>query len=336
MKQKITLKMIADRLGMTTATISKALAEKPDISVETRKKVRALADELGYRPNLIARSLVKNRSFMLGVIVPDLRISFFAKVARGMYEKARSLGYTPILLVNDDDEQNERDNLQFLSSLPVDGILLDAAPGTMNRGLIGQIHDQGIPFVCYDRSLGDMDFPSVTVDDRQAATDVVRYFADHGRRNIVYLGPTEGMSIAGARYRGYCDGLAECGIPFRHELVIDCPLDDQETQEVCANILWNGDVAPDAVLCVGGLIAYGAGRAILNAGLSIPGDIMLAEFGDNDIVSRLGVPFLTVDQSPYEMGKVAVEQIIGIIENNGAEYSRNITIPTSLRARNVG
>ncbi len=337
MKQKITLKMIADRLGMTTATISKALANKPDISIETRRKVHALAEELGYRPNLLARGLVKKRSYMLGVIIPDLRISFFAKVVRGMYERARVLGYTPILLVNDDNDKNERDNLQFLSSLPVDGILLDAAPGDMNRDLIRQIHEQGIPFVCYDRSLDTEDFPSVTVDDCQAAKDVVKYLAGDERSRICYLGPTEGMSVVRDRYRGYREGLEECGIAFSTEFLLKCPLDDNAAQQRFAGILRNGDFMPDAVLCVGGLIAYGAGRAILDAGLSIPDTIFLAEFGDNDIVSRLGVTFLTVDQSPYEMGRTAVEQLIEIIE--GIETDSlpvHITIPTSLRLRTVG
>jgi len=177
----------------------------------------------------------------------------------------------------------------------------------------------------------------VIVDDRQAAKDVVTYLAAQGRRFIGYVGPTDGMSVMRGRYSGYCEGLDKCGIPFRDELVVDCSLDDRDAQEAVANILWNGEVAPDAVICVGGLIAYGAGRAILDAGFSIPGDIMLAEFGDNDIVSRLGVSFLTVDQSPYEMGRTAVEQLIENIEGKGGVSPvQHISIPTSIRIRNIG
>ena len=100
--KKVTLKDIANLMGMTPATISKALRDGNDISEATRKKVKKIADEMGYHPNIMARSLVQKRSFMLGVIVPNLRISFFSEVTRGIYERARERGYEAIIMVNDE------------------------------------------------------------------------------------------------------------------------------------------------------------------------------------------------------------------------------------------
>jgi len=307
--KKVTLKRIADRLGMTPATISKALRDSSDISLKTKETVKRIADEMGYHPNIMARSLVRRQSYMLGVIVPDLRISFFSEAVRGIYERCRMRGYEAIIMANDDDIETEKRNLQFLSSLPVDGILINAAPGTDNNGLLKSIHDQGIPFVAYDRLIDEFDTSSVTIDDEAMAFRVVEYFVQNGRRNIVFLGPVDQPSVARDRYRGYLRGLKEFGIGHIPEWTASCRIEIEDANRVMGVLLDSG-LQPDAVLCVGGLIAYGGGRAILQRQLRIPEDILLAEFGDNDIVARLGVPFVTVNQSPYEMGNQAVDLLL--------------------------
>jgi DNA-binding LacI/PurR family transcriptional regulator len=307
--KKVTLKRIADRLGMTPATISKALRDSSDISLKTKETVKRVADEMGYHPNIMARSLVRRQSYMLGVIVPDLRISFFSEAVRGIYERCRMRGYEAIIMANDDDIETEKRNLQFLSSLPVDGILINAAPGTENNGLLKSIHDQGIPFVAYDRLIDEFDTSSVTIDDEGMAFKVVEYFVQNGRHSIVFLGPIDQPSVARDRYKGYLRGLQEFGIRHVPEWTAASRIEIDDANRVMGDLLDSG-LQPDAVLCVGGLIAYGGGRAILQRKLRIPDDILLAEFGDNDIVARLGVPFVTVNQSPYEMGNRAVDLLL--------------------------
>ncbi|MBN1481387.1 LacI family transcriptional regulator [candidate division KSB1 bacterium] len=311
---KVTLRDIANIMGMTPATISKALRDGNDISEETRQKVKKVAEEMGYRPNILARSLVQRRSFMLGVVVPNLRISFFSEVTRGMYERARERDYEAIIVVNDEISENEERNLEFLSALGVDGILIDAVPGENNNPVFERLIKRRIPIVAYDRYIDGMEFDSVTIDDEKACFDVVEYLVQQNRKNILFLGPTEKLFVARGRYRGYLKGLDFHNLPFEKRLVVPCDLDPADAESKMAHTMASG-LHFDAVICVGGLVAYGGGQAILKSGRSIPEDVMLAEFGDNDVVARLGVPFLTVYQFPYEMGQKAVDLLLELVES---------------------
>lgn len=335
-RNKVTLRDIARRVGMTPATISKALRDGDDISEATRKKVKKIANEMGYRPNILARSLVQRRSFMLGVVVPNLRISFFSEVTRGIYERARERGYEAIIMVNDEISENEERNLEFLSALGMDGILIDAVPGKTNNPVFKRLVKRGIPIVAYDRQIDGMEFDSVTIDDEQAGFNVVTYLVQHGRKSISFLGPTEKLFVGRGRFRGYKKALAHFDLPFDDRRVVSCTLDSQDAESRFKAAL-NAGCGIDAVICVGGLVAYGAGRAILRSGLSIPNDIMLAEFGDNDVVARLGVPFLTVYQFPYEMGQRAVDLLLRQIDlPESSQSSHHEIIDTKLIYHEIG
>ncbi|MDZ7723622.1 MAG: LacI family DNA-binding transcriptional regulator [candidate division KSB1 bacterium] len=169
MRKKVTLKEIADILNVSIATVSKALRDSPDISESMCKTVKSLADKLGYRPNLLAKSLINQDSHLIGVIIPDLRISFYSEAVRGIYEQARKQSYQTILMVHDENPDIERQNIEFLSDINVDGILLNNAPGDQNHELFTRLREEGIRMVCWDRRLDELKFPSVSIDDRQAA-----------------------------------------------------------------------------------------------------------------------------------------------------------------------
>lgn len=317
------------------SSVSKVLNDKPDISQETKKRVRKMADKLGYLPNLFAQSLVTKRSYMLGIIVPDLRISFFAAVAQGIYEHALGCGYMPIMLVTDEKPEIERRNLELLASLPVDGILLNVAPGKKNNDLLKSI-SKNIPVICYDRTANDLDFSSVTVNDVEATKKIIDFLVQNNRKKIAYLGPTKGLSVARDRFKGYREGLKKHNIPLDSKLTLSCTFDLEKAGNKIKQLLESG-IRPDAVICMGGLLAYRAGQAILDAQLKIPQDIFLAEYGDNLLPSRLGVTFLTVNQFPYEIGKTAVDLLIdNISDRERYKKPKHVVLDTELIVRKVG
>jgi len=332
--KRVTIKSIAQHMGVTPATISKALRDSSDISEKTRKRVKQIAAEMGYKPNLMAQSLVRQRSDILGVIVPNLRISFFSEVTRGIYECARAIGYETIIMVNDENMDTERKNLEFLLAMNVDGLLVNAVPGTDNNDLFTVIRERGIPIVVYDRRINEMDFPSVTIDDEAAAFEVMTHFIQHGRKDILFLGPTKTLTVAQGRYNGYRKALTQNRIPYCEERIVPCEIEQEAAKSSMTEILNSGKV-PDAVMCIGGLVAYGAGQAIRQAQLRVPEDIMLSEFGDNDVVYRLGVPFITVDQHPYQMGKEAVDLLSQYIKNKNLPYEHKI-VDTKMILHEVG
>jgi len=317
-KKKLTLKDIAKLLSVTPATVSKALRDSDDISSEMKEKVKKITKELGYRPNLLARSLINNRSKILGVLIPDLRISFFSEAVRGMYEEASRKGYETILMVHDEDKEKEWKKLEFLSDIHVDGILLNAAGGKSNYSLYNKLTEEGIKLVCWDRKLEDLDYRSVSIDDKKAAYNLTTKIINTGRKNILFLGPHVGIAVAKDRFDGYRLALKKHGIPFNPDLVLPTFRNFADSYKKMYSFL-DKKIKIDGVLSVGGLITYGAGRAILDHNYSIPDDIIIGEFGDNDIVSRLGVPFYTVYQNPHKIGKASVDLLIRLIESKESE-----------------
>jgi DNA-binding LacI/PurR family transcriptional regulator len=335
-RNKITLKKIATELGVTPATVSKALHDSSDISSAMKEKVKKTAEKMGYRPNILARILLQRRSHLLGVIVPDLHISFFSETSRGIYEQARLRGYESILMVHDENPISEKKNLEFLSDLHVDGIVLDPAPGNYNYDLYSKLIKEGIKIVCYDRKLNDYDFPSVTIDDRASANKLTTEILNMGRKNILFIGPIKDLYLAIERYNGYLDALKSHKIKVNKELVVNSDLSEASGYNKMCAVLSKG-IKPDAVIGVGALVSYGAGRAILEAGLSIPNDIVLGEFGDNDINARLGVPFITINQNPYQIGQNAVDLLIQNIESSSKNMPvEHIIIETKLIHRQYG
>ena len=336
MKKKITIKDIAKEMGVDPSTVSKGLRKQSDISVEMQKKIKRTADRLGYRPNLLAKSLINKRSNILGVIIPDLRISFFSEATRGIYEEATRSGYETILLVHDENTENEKRKLEFLSDINVDGILLNSVDETSNLALYKRLDSEGIKIICWDRKLKKSKFNSVTINDKNASFELTNKLIENGRRKIMFIGPNTGIPVAQDRFEGYLMALKENKISVRKNLI----LETERTFESAHNILYqalqsHADI--DAIVCVGGLVAFGAGNAILESKLRIPEDILLSEFGDNDIISRLGVPFYTVNQNPYKIGQEAVNLLTKCLkDDSNCAKSIHIEVEHKIVYRNTG
>jgi len=335
-KKKITIKDIAYEIGVDPSTVSKGLRNQSDISVKMQNKIKRIADKLGYRPNLLAKSLINKRSNILGVIIPDLRISFFSEATRGIYEEATKSGYETILLVHDENAENEKRKLEFLSDINVDGILLNAVDETSNLGLYKRLDSEGIKIICWDRKLKNSNFNSITINDKKASFELTNKMIENGRRKIMFIGPNTGIPVAQDRFEGYLMALKENKISVKKNLI----LETERTFESAHNTLYNAikchaDI--DAIVCVGGLVAFGAGNAILESKLRIPEDILLSEFGDNDIISRLGIPFYTVDQNPYKIGQQAVNLLTKCLENEtDCAKAINIEVEHKIVYRSTG
>ena len=313
-RKRVTLKDVAEVLSITPATVSKALSNSTDISEETKEKVKKACQELGYRPNLLARSLISNRSKIIGVLVPDLRISFFSEAVRGMYEEAGRKGYECIVLVHDENNNKERKKIEFLSDIHADGILLNAASGKTNYELYKKIVEEGVKIVCWDRkAIEGSDFKTVKINDDEASYNLTSKIIKQGRRNILFLGPNTGLNLFEERFQGYLRALKKNNIEYRPELVVKSFRNVEDSYKKMNSILDKG-IKIDAVMSIGGLITYGAGKALLKRNISIPRDVILGEFGDNNIVYRLGVPFYTVFQNPYEIGQRSTDLLIKMIE----------------------
>ncbi|MDR3628425.1 MAG: LacI family DNA-binding transcriptional regulator [Ignavibacteriaceae bacterium] len=320
-RKRIGLVDVAKILSLSPSTISKALNNSSDIAEETKVRVKKACEKLGYRPNLLAKSLISNKSRILGILVPDLRISFFSEAVRGMYEEAKEKKYQCIILVHDENELVEKEKLEFLSDIGVDGILLNSIGSKNNFKLYKKFKDEGIKVVCWDRNVDEsLKYKSVKINDVQASFELTSRIIKQNKKNILFLGPISGSQLFSDRYLGYKMALEKNDIPFNKDLVRQTFRNSEDSYKTMLTLLDSG-IRIDGIVSIGGLVTYGVGRALLERNISIPKDVILGDFGDNDIVYRLGIPFYTVFQNPYQLGKSSTDLLIRMIEKKDKNES---------------
>jgi len=330
----VTLDDIAKRLHVSRVTVSKALRGHPDISEDTVKRVRKVVDELGYSPNIIARSLSSRRSNMIGLVVPKIAHFFFGSVIEGVYNRAFENNYETILTVSQENAERERKHLQTLISMRVDGIIISISQETRDPDLFKWIQKMGVPTLFLDRrpepSLPG--FNSVVVDDKGGAFKAVEQAIKVGYRKIACIGGNTHINIGKHRLAGFESAMKEHGIPIRKEWII--------TGGFGKNIGYDGFMRfqssgrlPEFIFAMTYPVALGVYEAAKELGLRIPEDIDLICFGDSD-VSRVISPALScVAQPSYELGSKAVEVMLKTLARPEQAKEQHLVLPTELVLR---
>jgi LacI family transcriptional regulator len=328
----VTQTHIAKILGLSTVTVSKALRNHPDISHATIQRVKKLADEMGYTPDLIARALSSRRSNIIGVVVPEIDHTFFAGVMKGIYSTAKENHFQIVLTVSHEDDQKEVENLQTLIAMRVDGILVSISQKTNHFEIYDLIKRKHVPLVFFDRAAPDPDFGRVVVDDRRAAAGAVAYAVGQGYRRIAHLAGPPGISIADARREGYRDGLRAAGLPMQPEWIISCGFAEEDGTRGFEGLMRLRE-PPDAVFAVNDPVAIGVFDAAGEMGLRIPEDIGVIGFSDNIISRYLSPPLTTVMQPAQDIGDAAVRLVLEAVQKPEKYVPREIVIPTRLVIR---
>ncbi len=316
MTKKVTAKQIANILGISTMTVSRALNNRPNVNEKTRKMVVETARELGYFPNHIAKSLVLRKTDTIGVVVPEITHSFFPEVIRGIEEITYRRGYQLILTHSAENSSREEDALTTLTSMQVDGLLISTAQTVEDYGIYQQIINRGLPLVFYDRCVKGIGASCVSLDDEESACLVTEHLIQHGYKKIAHLSGPERVLIGKARLNGFEKALRNNQIPFNQKLVVEAGLQEQDGYVAMKKLLsLPKDEWPRAVVAVNDPAAFGAMKAINEVGLSIPGDIAIVGFSDDIRAELIEPPLTTIRQNAYEIGKKAVEKLLDLIEN---------------------
>jgi len=314
--KKVTAKQIANILGISTMTVSRALNNRPNVNEKTRKMVVETARELGYFPNHIAKSLVLRKTDTIGVVVPEITHSFFPEVIRGIEEITYRRGYQLILTHSAENSSREEDALTTLTSMQVDGLLISTAQTVEDYGIYQQIINRGLPLVFYDRCVKGIGASCVSLDDEESACLVTEHLIQHGYKKIAHLSGPERVLIGKARLNGFEKALRNNQIPFNQKLVVEAGLQEQDGYVAMKKLLsLPKDEWPRAVVAVNDPAAFGAMKAINEVGLSIPGDIAIVGFSDDIRAELIEPPLTTIRQNAYEIGKKAVEKLLDLIEN---------------------
>jgi LacI family transcriptional regulator len=311
----VRLKDIARDLGVSLITVSKALRGVGDISEETRRRVLKRMAELNYRPNMLARGLASGRSFIVGLIVPDLLHPFFAEFAKSLNGVLRRHNYGLILASAEEDPEIEQQEIRTVLARGVDALLIASCQPTLH-GFYG-VEDQRTPFILVDRDFPHLCAHFVGTDDYAAGLMATRHLLNTGKRKIAHIAGPD-LAPGADRLRGYKDALAEQGIAVRQQHIISNARVEEIGEDVgrqSMRKLLQRKPRPDAVFCYNDLTAIGAIHATLEAGLSIPHDIAFVGCGNVRYSDYLCVPLSSIDQSTGLLGEQAGRLALELISN---------------------
>jgi LacI family transcriptional regulator len=297
------MKDIAQDLGISPMAVSKALRDHKDISADTKRRVLRRAAELNYRVDLVARGLRAGQTFLVGLVVPDLMQSFFSEIATAIAAALTPAGYHIVISHTGEDEEEERTNIDLLVSRKVDGLIIASAQSD------GQaLQRLRIPYELIDRKLAGLQADFVGTRNEEVGFLATGHLVQQGCRRIAHLkGPS--LWTGTSRWRGYCRALRRNQMRVREELVVEAGHDDAAGFSAMQHLL-RCNPRPDGVFCFNDPVAVGAMRAILEAGLSIPGDIALVGVANMRYSDLLSVPLTTVDQGTAAMGQQAAQRLL--------------------------
>ncbi|MDO8212489.1 LacI family DNA-binding transcriptional regulator [Conexibacter sp. CPCC 206217] len=327
----VTLREVAAEAGVHTGTASRALNDSTRgfVNAATAERVMRAAARLGYRPNSIARGLKTNRSYIVGVVVPDLRNPLFPPIARGIEERLEPGGYTALLANTDNDPEHERTSFEALQARQVDGYI--TATARRDHPLLREIA-RGWPLVLVNRVVDGHDISAVVADDRDGMRQAVEHLRELGHTRIAHVGGSAEISTGTERLGGYEDAMAAAGLPVDPALVaIGGMYAEAEGARMTRQLLGAG-VRFTAIAAGNDLIALGAIDALREAGLRVPEDVSVVGFNDMAWSERFSPPLTTVRVPHHELGMEAGSLLLERLANPSAP-SREIVLPVRLIVR---
>jgi Transcriptional regulators len=305
----VTIKDIAKKLGISVATVSRALRDTYDVSKDTREKVLNAAAELKYKPNYNAIGLAKRRTHNIGIILPFITNYYFSTVMTGIQEAAYARNYNIILFLTNDSPERELAVIENLSIASLDGLLVSISSNSDSCEHFQKVINEGVPVVFFDRVPTHIKTSKVMQDDFNGAFEAVEHLIKNGYRKIAHIAGPEGLLFTERRLQGYLAALKKYDIPVNKNYIIHSGF-SQESGEDDANKLLKNASKPDAIFAVNDRKAIGAMIALKKKKIKIGKSIGVIGF-TNDPASLLVSPTLTTISEPaFEIGKESCELLL--------------------------
>ena len=346
MAGRVTLSDVSKRAGVGIATVSRALApqDHPDVSPETRARIRLVADELGYRPSVTARALRNHDYRAVSIMVPEETWGWFDSAVRGAFAAADEHGYRTLVQPFANPGQYSPGNgfrganssagpstaaslVSSLVEVPAEGLLIFGS--AHDAEVVEEARRLRLPFVAVDDVAHEVLVPTVVTDSRAGARLGVEHLVSLGRRRIAYVGSDYDAYYVRERQLGYRDALADGGISFDPALVVTCPDTINESLRVHPNFeaLLASRPDIDAVFCEADQIAAPVLRSLRVAGLSVPADVSVVGFDDERAALLLDPPLTSVRQPYEELGRRALDTLLKAIRGESVPVGRELVPP---------
>ncbi len=335
MPQKLTLKKIAQDMNVSISTVSKALRDSHEISVETREKIKDYAKKFNYKPNNIALSLKNQKTKKIGIIIPEIVHHFFATVISGIEKVANEKGYQVIICLSGESFDKEVVNMDMLANGSIDGFIMSLSKETLERQdfhHLREVLNQGMPIVMFDRVVDAIPCDKVIIDDFAAAQSATDFLLRKGKKKLGIISTVDYVNVGRLRTLGFKEALTKRGAHLDKDSVLKIEDAENCTTKI-EKFLKKGNF--DGVLAVNELFAVTASKILQKMNLSIPGDVAIVAFTDG-ILSKYASPTLTtIGQKGEDMGGLAASKLIERLESNQdmEESYETVIVKTSLVER---
>ncbi|SHE71471.1 transcriptional regulator, LacI family [Fodinibius roseus] len=326
--KNVRLKDIAKRLDLTKVSVSKALRDHSDISEETKKRVKEMAQKMGYRPNLVARSLTSKKSQTVGVIVPKIAHSFFSSVIEGIYQAALESEYEVILGVSMEDDKLERKHIESMLDMRVEGLLISVSEKTGSVENFDLVKGMDTQLVFFDRGFTGSDYTYLKVEDRGGARKGVRHMTEQGYEKIAHLSGYLSVEIGKDRRLGYEEAMSAAGLEVDRNAIVEAGFSEDDGYKGFAKLMEQYG-KPEAVFCATYPVGLGALQYMKDHDMD-PAEIAILAFGSSEFNQYLAHPFICIDQSTFEMGYSAFERLIMEIESEDGVPPELISLQTRI------
>jgi LacI family transcriptional regulator len=324
-----TIRDVAEKAGVSVATVSHVINGTRKVAPETEARVRRVMEELGYQPNAIAQSLRKRTTYAIGILVSDITNPFFATLVRGAEDAALEAGYSVIVCNSDEDPQKEDMYIRALWRRRIDGMLI-APTRDGTSPAIQELVQRKLPFVFVDRKAKGIEADAVLSDNIGGAYLATKHLIERGHKRIGIVLGIPGATTTEERLLGYRQALEEAGIPFSEDLVVWGGYRMEGGRKACAKLLSLSD-PPTAIFSTNNLMTVGVLQELSHRGIKIPEEVAVVGFDDLEWAEIVHPPLTVIAQRPYEIGYQAFKILLERL--NRLEGKQEVRVSVELKIR---
>jgi LacI family transcriptional regulator len=328
----VTINDVAKILNCSASTISRAFNDKYDIRKETRDQILTTAKEMGYSPNLMAKSLLKQCSNQIGVVVPEFINSFFPEVIIGIQEVFIKKGYLVLIMQSNESYETEMENVKAMENNMVDGLILSLSLETKNVDYYKELIGRGFPLVLFNRVSNELNTHKVVIDDYKWAFFATEHLIYQGYRNIFHFSGPKILSFSQNRIRGFFDAHKKHKLKIDDSHIIETGLLISDGEREMEKLITTHNL-PDAIFAVNDPTAIGAMKMLKEYGYKIPGDVALVGFTETKLAEQIDPPLTTVSQPTKEIGRTAALLLLNMIESKGVFVPQTVVMNGRLNVR---
>jgi len=332
--QTVTIKILAEKLKLSRATVSKALSDSHEISQATKNRVLAMAAKLNYAPNPYASSLRKKSSKTIAVVLPEVADSFFAQAINGIEAAAQDKGYHVLIYLTHEKFLKEKAIIKDIQNGRIDGVLMSISSETTSYAHLHALKKKELPIVFFDRVCAEIDTAKITTNDYESGYRATQHLIDCGCKKITFLAISKSLLITGERLKGYQQALADNGMPFSPQNILVCSNDMEHNYTLTKKLLTKPN-RPDAIISSVEKLGTTIYMVCNELKLTIPTQLKVICFSNLQTAPLLHPPLTTITQPAFNMGKTAATILFKALKKGIAVSAKDsLVIPSVMAVRN--